>query len=260
MPSQASYSPEINDLISSHRQQTSVEASTTEKIMSKSTQKQAGSSIGNQAAYEFKAAIAKRTADEIMAYAERVEHAFVERQQFELDNASGNADAPIVKKLASSRKSFSMPDTLRGMIELDLDPEFINGTLSKDGKGKRFNIYAIKKASQVVDFMLGKDKLPEVLSACLKSMVAFKASGEKFTEEFSKAAVSDKIRLASSTGAKLLTRHNVDKATASTQASSNMRILQALGLVKNVGSARAPVYEFANTNQTSALLDLLKTA
>lgn len=210
-------------------------------------------------AYSFKTVILQHTSDDLAAFALRVEMAFTSRAQFELDQTN-NADEPIQKKLASARKAFSMPDTLRGMIELNLDPEFINSTLSKDGKGKRLNIYAIKKAQQIVDFMLEKDKLPEVLVACLKSMVAFRAAGEKFTAEFSKAAMSKEIRLAPSAGAKLLTRHIVDKGTASTQASSNMRILQALGLVKNVGSARAGVFELTDTRQTNALVDLLKTA
>jgi hypothetical protein len=224
-----------------------------------STSNQAPATSKKIEAYDFKQAAQSHTSDELAAFALRVEQAFTARAQFELDQTS-NADEPIQKKLATARKSFSMPDTLRGMIELNLDPEFINGTLSKDGKGKRLNVYAIKKAQQIVDFMLGKDKLPEVLIACLKSMVAFKAAGEKFTAEFSKAAVSDKIRLAPSAGLKLLVRHNVDKATASTQASSNMRILQALGLVKNVGSARSGVYELTDTKQAVALVDLLRSA
>lgn len=224
-----------------------------------STSKQTPATSKKIEAYDFKKAAQSHTSDELAEFALRVEQAFTTRAQFELDQTN-NAAEPIQKKLATARKSFTMPDTLRGMIELNLDPEFINGSLSKDGKGKRLNVYAIKKAQQIVDFMLGKDKLPEVLVACLKSMVAFKAAGEKFTAEFSKAAVSDKIRLAPSSGLKLLVRHNVDKATASTQASSNMRILQALGLVKNVGTARAGVFELTDTKQAHALVDLLKTA
>ncbi len=209
-------------------------------------------------AYDFQKAAARFTHDQVVEYAAKVKLAFDERSRFELTRtASGAAGKPILEKLSKRQAAMSQPNVIRAMMELGVDPNFINGTKSKDGNGSRFNVYAIDKAIKIAQFLMLADKLPGVLNACLKSMVNFKEAGEVFTRTFAEAAVCDKIRLESSAGAKLLMRHTVDKNTASTQTSSNMRVLEAFGLIVSKGSNRNATYEFADTNQAKSLQQLV---
>lgn len=209
-------------------------------------------------AYDFKTSAARFTADQVTEYAAKINKAFDDRIKFEITrSSSGSANAPIVDKLNKRLEAMSHPDVIRGMMELGANADFINDTMSKDGAGSRFNVYAIDKAIKLVKFLMATDKVPAVLFACLKSMVNFKAAGEVFTREFAEAAVCDKIRLEASAGAKLLYRHTVDKNTSSTQTSSNMRVLAALGLIQVKGSARNATYEFADTDQSKHLQQLV---
>lgn len=209
-------------------------------------------------AYDFKKAMARFKTEEVVAYADKLKASFDKRIKFEMtSSASGSADLPIVQKLNKRLEQMLIPDVTRGMMEIGVDADFINHTTSKDGNGKRFNVYAIDKAIKLVKLMIGTDTVPPVLMACLKSMVNFKAAGETFTRAFAEAAVCNKIRLEQTPASKLLVRHTVDKATSSTQASSNMRVLAALGLVKVTGGARSASYEFADTNQAKHLEQLV---
>jgi hypothetical protein len=226
--------------------------------MTKSKNVQAPAGQGKLEEYAFKTAAGRYTTQQVMEYAAKVKAAFDDRIKFEITSSpSGSANLPIVEKLNKRLETISLPDVTRGLMELGADPNFINHTMSKDGNGARFNIYAIDKAIKLVKFLMSTDKVPAVLFACLKSMINFKAAGETFTREFAEAAVCDKIRLEPSAGAKLLMRHTVDKSTASTQTSSNMRVLASLGLIKVNGSARAASYEFADTDQAKYLQKLV---
>jgi ribosomal protein L28 len=226
--------------------------------MSKSKSTQATQS-NKLEAYDFKQAMMAHTSDQMQAFELALNAAIDDRVRFEMTRkASTSGNEPIVGKLNKFRKSISH-DAMRAMLELGVDPNFINHTLSKDGAGQRFNIYAAMKAIKIVEAIIGVDKMAQVTFATLKSMINFKDAGEKFTGELAGAAVSDKIRLQTS-AVKLLHRHTVSKATVSTQKSSDFRVLQALNLVVNKGAARSPVYEFANTNQAQAVQSLLRSA
>lgn len=209
-------------------------------------------------AYDFQKVAASYSTAQVMAYADKVKAAFDDRSRFELTrSATPAAGKPILEKLSKRQAAMSQPNIVRAMMALGVDPNFINGTKSKDGNGSRFNVYAIDKAIKLAGYMMLADKIPGVLKACLKSMVNFKEAGEVFTREFAEAAVCDKIRLENSAGAKLLMRHTVDKNTASTQTSSNMRVLEAFGLIVSKGSNRSATYEFADTDQAKSLQQLV---
>ncbi|QIG69212.1 hypothetical protein EVB78_010 [Rhizobium phage RHph_N1_15] len=226
----------------------------------KSVQAPAGQqSNENQAAYIFADALKAISEDDAKAFALTVAAAFDERVQFEISRtATGSADMPKVKKLNGYRGKLALPSMARVLIELKTSPAFINARQGKEADGDRFNIYAIDKVVDFVRALGGHAKLANAHNiAIAKSMLIFEENEKPFTGEMAMCAASDKIR-SQDPNAKLLRRHNVDKATAGTQASSTMNALMALGLVINKGTKRAATYVFANTNQAGALKELLK--
>ncbi|MBX5130786.1 hypothetical protein HJB53_30310 [Rhizobium lentis] len=227
----------------------------------KSVQAPAGQqSNEEQAAYIFADVIKAIDEDAAKAFALTIGATFDERVQFEISRSStGSADMPKVKKLNSYRAKLALPSMARVMMALGVSPAFINARQVKEVDGDRFNIYAIDKVVDFVRALGGHAKLANAHNiAIAKSMLIFEEHDKPFTGEMAMCAASDKIR-SQDPNAKLLRRHNVDKATAGTQASSTLNALMALGLVINKGTKRAATYVFANTDQAGAFKELLKT-
>ncbi|OCP21933.1 MULTISPECIES: hypothetical protein [unclassified Ensifer] len=213
----------------------------------------------NEAAYIFTDALKAHGDDEAKVFALKIGAAFDERVQFEISRkASGSADMPKVKKLNSYRGKLALPSMAKVLMELKISEMFINTRQGKETDGDRFNIYAIDKVIDFVRALAGQQKLSNAHNVAIaKSMLIFEENGKTFTGEMAMCAASDKIR-SQNPDAKLLRRHNVDKSTAGTQASSTLNALMALGLVKNTGTKRAATYVFANTNQAKAFKELLQ--
>ena len=236
--------------------------------MTKSTAKQASSKIQapagqasnpDQATYILADVIKAIDEDTAKAFALKIAGEFDSRVQFEISRrANGDANMPKVKKLNSYRAKLAMPSMARVMIALGASPEFINARQGKEADSDRFNIYAIDKAIDFLKALSGSSKLANAHNVAIaKSMLIFEENEKSFTGEMAMCAASDKIR-SQDPNVKLLRRHNVDKSTAGTQASSTLAALQALGLVKNTGTKRAATYVFANTDQAGAFKELLK--
>ncbi len=210
-------------------------------------------------AYIFADAIKAHSDDDAKAFALVIGEQFDSRVQFEITRkANGSADMPKVKKLNGYRAKLATPSMAKVMMELKASPAFINARHGKEEGGDRFNIYAIDKLVDFVRALSGYAKLSNAINiAIAKSMLLMEEAGVSFTGEMALCAASDKIR-SQDPNVKLLRRHNVDKGTAGTQASSSLNALMALGLVVNTGTKRAGVYQFANTNQAHALKELLQ--
>lgn len=213
----------------------------------------------NQATYIFTDAIKAHTEDDAKAFALAIGAGFDERVQFEITRtSSGSADMPKVKKLNAYRAKLALPSMARVMMELKTAPGFMNARNGKDVSGDRFNIYAIDKLIDVVRALGGVAKLANAHNVAIaKSMLNFEEAGVTFTAEMAQCAASDKIRT-QDPNAKLLRRHNVDKSTAGTQASSTLNALMALGLIIKTGTRTAASYAFATTDQAKAFKELLK--
>jgi hypothetical protein len=228
--------------------------------MTQSTKRPAGKqSTENQAAYIFADALKVHSDDDAKAFALTIGAAFDERVQFEITRtATGSADMPKVKKLNGYRNKLAMPSLAKVMMELGKTPDFINARSGKEADSDRFNIYAIDKVIDFVHALAGQKKLANAHNIAIgKSMLNVLDAGAAFTGELAMCAASDKIR-SQDPSIKLLRRHNVDKGTAGTQASSTLNAMMALGLIINTGTKRAASYVFANTNQATAFKELLQ--
>lgn len=226
---------------------------------SSSAQAPASSTPSQAPQFDIKSAMAKFTNAQVIAFQARLEAAFTERKQFEISRVDGgNADLSVVQKLNRYQQPLMLPNVIRAMMALEVDPGFVNHSFSKDGTGARFNIYAIDKAGKILKFIAGAAQLTnQTLLADLKALVKFDA----ITRNQAKAALSKEIRAPNDPVIKDLEfRHRVAPTTAPTQVSSNFRILQALGLAENKGDARSPVYSFAQTPQAQAFKGLLIAA
>lgn len=219
----------------------------------------AGQSKNNEAVYIFTDALKAHSDDDAKAFALKIGAAFDERVQFEISRKStGSADMPKVKKLNGYRAKLALPSMAKVLMELNTSEAFINLRSGKEASGDRFNIYAIDKAIDFVRALSGAQKLDNAVNIAIgKSLLILQEAGHALTGEMAQCAASDKIR-SQDPNVKLLRRHNVDKTTAGTQASSTLNALMALGLVKNTGTKRAASYVFANTNQANALKELLQ--
>ncbi|TDW20444.1 hypothetical protein EV128_12574 [Rhizobium azibense] len=213
----------------------------------------------NQAAYILADALKAIDDDAAKAFALTIGAAFDSRVQFEITRKPNNtADMPKVKKLNSYRAKLALPSMAKVLMALKITPDFINSRQTKEEDGDRFNIYAIDKLVDLVRFLAGQQKLSNAHNVAIgKSMLTFEEHKAPFTGEMAMCAASDKIR-SQDPNVKLLRRHNVDKGTAGTQASSTLSAMQALGLIKNVGTKRAASYVFATTEQAGAFKELLK--
>lgn len=159
--------------------------------------------------------------------------------------------------LNKSRKKLALPSRAAVLIATGTDPDFIDDSRSS---GNHYNVYAIDKVADLVAGLAGDQMGNAINRAVTRSLFAFRAAGEKFTGEHAKAAASDKIRISDKKIASLLIRHTVSAGTAPTQSSSTMQALQTLGIVKNTGSQKFPIYELTDTPQTKKLEAILKAA
>lgn len=180
-------------------------------------------------------------------FATKIGKAFDDRSAYETEKNKSNER--IHKELDKSRAKLAMPGAAAVLLAAKVDHAFINRSVAN---GSRFNVYAADKLADLVKALQDGNMKNKVNIAVCKSMFRFRAAGQKFTGEMAKAAVCDKVKVDAAM-AKLLVRHTVDPGTMSTQTSSTMTALQTLGIVKNTGSVRAPIYELTETPQTARL-------
>lgn len=183
--------------------------------------------------------------------AKKVAKGFEDRSTYEKTKNPNNER--IHKALDKTRAKLTMPSAAAILIAAQVEPDFINRSVAE---GSRYNVYAADKLADLVKGLRDGTLTNKINIAICKSLFAFRAAGEKFTGEMAKAAACDKMKV-SAAMQKILIRHTVDPGTMSTQTSSTMTALQTMGIVKNTGSFRAPVYELTDTPQTKRLKEVL---
>lgn len=200
----------------------------------------------------------KNLTDEDVAKAKAtVAEAFSNRLTYE---ATKSAPSSKITSIEESAKRLTQDHAVKTLIVTGTDLNFANASARE---GSRYNIYAIR--DKIVDLCdaLGKDKgilENKVNLAVMRSMFAYRNAGVSFTGNSSILATSDKIRVTEKTLNQILVRHTVSQATAGTQASSTMSALQTMGIVKNVGTSKAAVYEFTNAAAVKHLETMLTPA
>jgi len=191
------------------------------------------------------------TDEQKLAMAQKVAKGFDDRATYEKTKNPNNER--IHKSLDKTRAKLTLPSAAAILIAAQVEPDFINRSVSE---GSRFNVYAADKLADLVKGLRDGALTNKINIAICKSLFAFRAAGEKFTGEMAKAAACDKVKV-SAAMQKILIRHTVDPGTMSTQTSSTMTALQTMGIVKNSGTFRAPVYELTDTPQTKRLQEVL---
>lgn len=173
------------------------------------------------------------------------------RAEYERTQAPGNSS--IQDKLKAARKKLVLPGIAGLMIAANVDPTFINRSV---GGSKRFNIYAVAKLADLLHALNTGQMQNAVNLAVMKSLFRFRAAGMPFTGQAVLGAVSDKVRLEKAI-ADCLVRHTASPGTAPTQSSSTMNALQVLGVVRNTGTARSPVWELTDAPVTKRFEEML---
>lgn len=178
--------------------------------------------------------------------------AFETRIAFE--QAQPSVSDKMIPNLKSCMASLASETGARLLAALDIDMGFVNREVAK---GSRFNVYALQKVCDLVTAMTAGFMKNAVNRAVLKSMFTCRDNEVAFNGDLALAAVSDKIRI-EPRFAKHLTRHTVSQNTASTQKSSTMNALEALGIAtSNKQRGAAEVFTLTDTPQTRRLQEVL---
>lgn len=178
--------------------------------------------------------------------------AFETRIAFE--QAQPSVSDKMIPNLKSCMASLASETGARLLAALDIDMGFVNREVAK---GSRFNVYALQKVCDLVTAMTAGFMKNAVNRAVLKSMFTCRDNEVAFNGDLALAAVSDKIRI-EPRFAKHLTRHTVSQNTASTQKSSTMNALEALGIAtSNKLRGAAEVFTLTDTPQTRRLQEVL---
>lgn len=194
------------------------------------------------------------TADQANDKIAEINAAFGSRQAFEtLHNAANDS---IQDKLKTENKRMALPGIAGLMVATHIDANIINREINA---GKRFNIYAIGKLTDILHGLNSGHFKNAINIAVMKSMFKFRAAGLKFDGIAVLGAASDKVKVDKAIAA-VLVRHTVSASTAPTQSSSTMNALATIGAVVNRGSVKFPIWELTNAPVTKKLEALMKAA
>jgi hypothetical protein len=139
-------------------------------------------------------------------------------------------------------------------LAMDVDPNFINREVST---GSRFNVYAFQKVNDLIVALDGGFMQNAINRAIVTSLFNFRDAGIPFTGVAALAAASDKVK-ADRAITKHLVRHTVSANTASTQKSSTMVALKALGVITNSGTRGHEVWTLTDTPATRRLEEVVR--
>lgn len=166
---------------------------------------------------------------------------FDDRAAFEATHNPSNTS--IQDKLKGYRKKLVLPGIAALTLAAKVDPNFMNG--SGNNANKRFNVYAIDKLADLLHGLNSGHIKNAINKAIVQSLFRFSDAGVPFTGHAAQGAVSANLKVEPGT-AKLLVRHTAAPGTAPTQSSSTMNALMVLGAVKNIGSAKHPIYQLTD--------------
>jgi len=199
----------------------------------------------------FEVNVADATAEIQKAIVANISAAFSERMSFEARERPSNTS--IQAKLIVEQRKLTNIGVAGVMFAAEVDTNFVNRSLVE---GKRFNIYAVQKVSDLLTGLASGTFRNAVNIAVMKSMFQFRAAGLSFNGVAVLAATSDKVKVESGMKAVLI-RHTVSAATASTQGSSTMNALLAIKAVTNTGTAHQPIWELTTAPVVDQLYKLV---
>lgn len=197
------------------------------------------------------AKIPDETADAlVMALAREID----ERSAFETAKDPDNLN--IQRTLKKVRSQLVTKRAARFSHAANVPTSFINRSIHG---GSCYNVYALGKYADLVNFSVTGQVMNAINNACLRSLFRVIDAGKVFTMETAKMACSTNYTAKDGTDVARshLVRHTVAPSTAPTQASSTMQALVTIGVVRAVGSTKNPRYELTANPITAKFRELL---
>ena len=195
--------------------------------------------------------IPDETADAlVMALAREID----ERSDFETAKDPDNLN--IQRTLKKVRSQLVTKRAARFSHAANVPTSFINRSIHG---GSCYNVYALGKYADLVNFSVTGQVMNAINNACLRSLFRVIDAGKVFTMETAKMACSTNYTAKDGTDVARshLVRHTVAPSTAPTQASSTMQALVTIGVVRAVGSTKNPRYELTANPITAKFRELL---
>lgn len=187
--------------------------------------------------------------DQMMA---KLTAGFDDREAFETLHSPANTEK--LKKLRGYRAKMVLPGIAALAVATSLDPNFMNGFGTSEKQ--RFNIYAIDKMADLLHG-LNSGHIQKAVNRCIvASLFALDKAEITITNDIADAAVSANIKVSKELDA-IMTRHTAAPGTAPTQRSSTMSALALLGVVKNTGSSKRPVWQLTESAATIRLKEVI---
>lgn len=177
---------------------------------------------------------------------------FEARMAFETTNSPANKT--IQTKLVSYGKKFAMPAVVRSLLAANVELNFMNTSVGAEVK--KFNVYSVDKVADLAQALDSGAVKNAINLATLKNLFAADALGHDFTGDHARGSVSDGVALPSG-HKKWMTHHTAAPSTAPTQASSTMNALNVMGVVKNTGTTKAPIWKLQDVPQTKRFKEMV---
>lgn len=175
------------------------------------------------------------------------------RVAFERAKSSFNEN--IQRTIKNARNQLTTPGIVAALLSCSVSPDFMNRELRA---GDRFNVYAMPKMHDLAMVLRhGGAFTNKINNAVVTSFVRCWKAGVTFTNDTARWAASDKYRDVKPEVLPYLVRHTVSTSTAPTQVSSTFNALETMGLVKNTGTAKNPIWALADTPQAQRLLEVV---
>ena len=179
---------------------------------------------------------------------------FAERARFELEaNPRGERTQESVAK---AQKDLTVPLVMRGLVVTGVKPDFMNDAATAT---KRRNVYAPAKMKDLITGAKTGSLKNAINIATVVTLFRFRDQKIPFTKKIAEACVSDKIAVEPNLRP-FMRRHTVAESTAAAQSGSTMMALELLGVVKQVGTKRAQVFEVVESALTRRLEEIATTA
>lgn len=176
------------------------------------------------------------------------------RAEFELSKDPENTN--IQRTLKKVRSQLVTKRAAKFSCAAQVSSSFINRSIHG---GSCYNVYALGKYADLVNFSVTGQVMNAINNACLRSLFRVLDAGKEFTMETAKMACSANYTAKDGTeiARPHLIRHTVAPSTAPTQASSTMQALVTMGVVLATGSSKNPSYKLTANPITAKFRELL---
>lgn len=195
-----------------------------------------------------------RDVDAIDATRGKLIAAFNERKAFERAKNASNEN--IQKTLDKGLAKIAPNESVGVLLAACVSPDFV---MRSTNEGSAYNVYGVLKLADLTKALVSGVIGNDVNRHIVKSLFQVIAAGEQFTAEAARACVSKQIRFTEKV-VKYLSRHTASPTTAPTQVSSTMAALTSLGIVKNTGTVRNPVWSLTDAPIVERMKEIAQAA